>query len=310
MNTFNVVSVNRSEKKGTIKTPVPEISIDEQGVAGDAHAGKWHRQVSLLGLESIHRFEKQANRRIKYGEFAENITTQGIELYQLHPLDRISIGPTELEISQIGKKCHGETCAIFKEVGNCVMPKEGIFCRVIKGGTVKAGDKAIYQPKIFKIKIITLSDRAYHGEYDDLSGKHIGERVTSFFTDSHRECIIDYMVIPDDAGKLHSLLLEAKSGSIDFVFTTGGTGIGPRDITPETVKPLLDKEIPGIMEMIRLKYAQEKPAALLSRSIAGLMGQTFVFTLPGSVKAVEEYFTEISKNLMHLVYMLNGLDIH
>jgi len=310
MNTFNVVSVNRSEKKGTIKTPVPEISIDEQGVKGDAHAGKWHRQVSLLGLESIHKFEKQANRKIKYGEFAENITTQGIELYLLHPLDRISIGSTELEISQIGKKCHGESCAIFKEVGNCVMPKEGIFCRVLKGGTVKAGDEAIYQPKIFKIKIITLSDRAYHGEYDDLSGKRIGEMVTGFFTDGHRQCTIDYTVIPDDAGKLRSLLLEAKSESIDFVFTTGGTGIGPRDITPETVKPLLDKEIPGIMELIRLKYGQEKPAALLSRSIAGLMGKTFVFALPGSVKAVEEYFVEISKNLMHLTYMLNGLDIH
>ena len=96
----------------------------------------------------------------------------------------------------------------------------------------------------------------------------------------------------------------------DVVITTGGTGIGPRDITIETVRPLLDKEIPGIMEMIRIKYGQEKPNALLSRGIAGVMGQTLVYTLPGSVKAVDEYMTEILKTLQHLIYMLHGVDVH
>jgi molybdenum cofactor synthesis domain-containing protein len=95
-----------------------------------------------------------------------------------------------------------------------------------------------------------------------------------------------------------------------LVITTGGTGVGPRDITPEVVKELLDKEIPGIMEMIRMKYGAEKPNALLSRGVAGLMGNAFVYTLPGSVKAVNEYMSEITKTLKHLYLMRMGIDSH
>ncbi len=138
---ISVISVNISTQKGTIKTPVPVILIDEKGVSGDAHAGDWHRQVSLLAIESIEKWGNQANRKIKFGEFAENITTQGIVLYETTPGDRLIIGDVELEVTQIGKKCHGTGCVIFNEVGNCVMPKEGIFAKVIKTGSVKAGDE-------------------------------------------------------------------------------------------------------------------------------------------------------------------------
>jgi molybdopterin adenylyltransferase len=106
------------------------------------------------------------------------------------------------------------------------------------------------------------------------------------------------------------MLQDAIKNNIDFVITTGGTGISPRDITVESVKSLIDKEIPGIMEMIRVKYGADKPNALLSRGVAGLTGNTFVYTLPGSVKGVSEYMTEILKTNDHLVYMLNGLDAH
>ena len=132
METGTVISVNISEKKGTIKHPVGSIELNEMGVLGDAHAGPWGRQVSLLAKESIEMFAKDAGRQIQNGEFAENITTDGLVLHHTKPLDRFRIGGTELEVTQIGKKCHGDNCAIFREVGNCVMPKEGIFCRVIK----------------------------------------------------------------------------------------------------------------------------------------------------------------------------------
>ena len=138
---IRVVSVNISAEKGTIKSPVPSIFIDEMGVSGDAHAGDWHRQVSLLAKESIEKWSNLADRKVKYGEFAENITTEGIILHKTMPGDRLIIGDAELEITQIGKKCHGTGCAIFNEVGNCVMPKEGIFAKVIKTGTIKAGDE-------------------------------------------------------------------------------------------------------------------------------------------------------------------------
>lgn len=307
---ITVVSVNISEKKGTIKVPVPEIELNHLGVAHDAHAGDWHRQVSLLADESVQRFTHAAGRKIKYGEFAENITTKGLELVNTHPLDHLTIGDVELEITQIGKECHGTSCAIFKEVGNCVMPKEGIFARVLKNGYVKAGDEVIYTPRIYKVMVITLSDRASRGEYSDRSGPKIEQLLSNFFETEGWKFAIDRKLIPDDAEILGKLLNEARQSKVDIVITTGGTGIGPRDITPEVVKPFIDKEIPGIMELIRFTYGSLKPNALLSRAIAGVMQGTLIYTLPGSVKAVDEYMTEIIPTLRHSIYMLHNLDAH
>ncbi len=303
-----VVSVNISERKGTIKVPVSEIGLNETGVIGDAHSGKWHRQVSLLGTESFNKFSEQAGRSLAYGEFAENITTSGIILYHTRPLDRFLIGDVELEVTQIGKHCHGDGCAIYKEVGNCVMPKEGIFCRVINQGTVKAGDTLKYIPRVFRIKVITLSDRASTGEYTDRSGPAAVNILNDYFGSLQWKIEIETIVIPDDADLLKQTMSELNG--LDMVFTTGGTGIGPRDITVDVIEPMLNKKIPGIMEMIRTRYGADKPAALLSRGVAGLIGNTLVYTLPGSVKAVEEYLTEINKTLKHSIYMLHGLDIH
>ena len=147
MNTIKVLSVNISEKKGVIKEPVDEIIITEKGVKNDAHAGDWHRQVSLLAKESIEKFEEVLGRKLKFGEFAENITTEGITLYTMKPGDIINIADVELEVTQIGKKCHGDGCAIFSQVGKCVMPKEGIFAKVLKTGKIKPGDEIIYTSK-------------------------------------------------------------------------------------------------------------------------------------------------------------------
>ncbi|KAF5062517.1 putative molybdopterin binding domain protein [anaerobic digester metagenome] len=305
---IEIKSVNISEKKGTIKVPVKHIALTLNGVEGDAHAGKWHRQVSLLGTESFRKFEKVAGRPLKYGEFAENITTEGIILYETHPLDRFTIGNALLEVTQIGKKCHGDSCAIYREVGNCVMPKEGIFCRVLKPGIVKAGDEMTYQPKVFRVKVITLSDRAASGEYEDRSGPRAVQILEEYFAGMGWKAEIGRSVIPDEAALLRQEISGAAGA--DIIFTTGGTGIGPRDITVDVVKPLLDKEIPGIMEMIRLKYGSEKPNALLSRGVAGVTGSTLIYTLPGSVKAVEEYLSVITSTIRHSVYMLNGLDLH
>ena len=307
---IKVISTNISEKKGTIKHPVESIRITETGIPEDAHSGNWHRQVSLLSMESIEKFSKQANRKFNYGEFAENITTQGFLLYESAILDKFEIGNTILEVTQIGKECHGNNCAIFKEVGNCVMPKEGIFCRVIKGGTIKAEDEIIYHPKVFKTGIITLSDRASRGEYADRSGPIIQEIITNHFADTKRKTEIDYTLIPDDQQLLKKKITEYKKNNFDIIFTTGGTGIGSKDFTVDVVKLIMDKEIPGIMEFIRYKYGSEKPNALISRSVAGMIGNTMIFTLPGSVKAVEEYMAEITKVLNHLILMIHDIDAH
>jgi molybdopterin adenylyltransferase len=310
MQKIKVLSVNISTQKGTVKVPVESIELNEQGVANDAHAGDWHRQVSLLGKESFDRFAVQAGRQLNFGEFAENITTEGIELVNTKPGDRFIGDNVELEVTQIGKACHGDGCAIYREVGNCVMPNEGIFAWVKRSGSLKPGDVLEYIPRIYKVMIITLSDRAYKGIYDDRSGPAVVAKVDEFFQSIKWQHTVDTIIIPDDARMLRGNLLKAKDMNYDMVITTGGTGVGERDVTPEVVKEMLDKEIPGIMEMIRMKYGAEKPNALLSRGVAGLIGNTFIYTLPGSVKAVNEYMNEISKTQKHLFLMRMGIDSH
>ena len=189
------------------------------------------------------------------------------------------------------------------------MPKEGIFSRVLKYGTLKPGDKMLYKQKIFKVAVITLSDRASRGKYEDLSGPVIKDMISTFFMSIGRKSEITGTIIPDDSALLEKSIIEL-SDDCDIVFTTGGTGISYRDITIETITPMLDKQIPGITEMIRIKYGMENPKALISRSVAGSIDKMLVFCLPGSPKAVREYITEVNKVLEHLIYMLNGLDNH
>ncbi|NIM20568.1 MAG: MOSC domain-containing protein [Candidatus Latescibacteria bacterium] len=307
---MQIVSVNISEQKGTIKHAVPEVTIDLNGIVGDAHAGTTNRLVSLLARETVERFAKGIGREIAFGEFAENLTTRGLDPERVWLLDKLRIGDVELEVTQIGKKCHGNFCAIFREVGRCVMPDEGIFSRVIHGGKVKPGDALQHLPKQLEFKIITLSDRASRGEYEDRSGPRIKELVEEYMQGKRWSSIVDSTIIPDDPEILASELRGACDTGYDVVITTGGTGVGRRDITPDVVEKECSKLIPGIMEHIRAKYGANNPAALLSRSVAGVLGSGLVYTLPGSVKAVEEYMSEILKTLEHLIIMLHGLDFH
>jgi molybdopterin adenylyltransferase len=159
------------------------------------------------------------------------------------------------------------------------------------------------------VLIITLSDRAHKGEYEDISGPEIRESISGYLSSISWEHNTNLTLIPDDSAILRELLISA-SGIYNIIITTGGTGIGPRDITVETVAPLLSKEIPGIMEFIRIKYGTEKPNALLSRGVAGIIGKSLIYTLPGSVRAVEEYMAEIIKTLKHTIYMQYGVDTH
>ena len=139
-----IVSINISDKKGVRKKPVKEAILKTDfGMEGDAHASsKWHRQVSLLALESIKKMQDKGL-KVNPGDFAENITTEGIDLPKLPVGTKMIIGSNiEVEVSQIGKVCHTR-CEIYKQAGDCVMPKEGIFVKVLKGGKVKKGDEIV-----------------------------------------------------------------------------------------------------------------------------------------------------------------------
>lgn len=135
-----IVATCISKNKGERKTPVDQVELrQEHGIIDDAHAGDWHRQISLLASESIAKMQAMGL-DVDSGDFAENLTTKGIDLVNLPIGTRLKIGETLLEVTQIGKECHNR-CAIYEQAGDCVMPKEGIFARVIEGGVIKPGDE-------------------------------------------------------------------------------------------------------------------------------------------------------------------------
>ena len=135
-----VLAICISKHKGTLKNEVSEANfIEEFGIEGDAHAGKWHRQVSLLAFEKIDDFRNKGG-NVDFGAFGENLVVDGIELHKLPVGQQLQVGEVLLEVTQIGKECH-DKCAIYYQVGECIMPKNGLFTRVLKGGKVKVGDQ-------------------------------------------------------------------------------------------------------------------------------------------------------------------------
>lgn len=136
-----IVSINKSDRKGTVKNPCDNGILDEnKGLRGDAHADGSHRQLSLLALESYDEMKALGADKLPLGVFAENITTEGIELHTLPIGTKLKIGSCEVEVTQIGKECH-KGCEIYKKVGKCVMPTQGIFARILKGGEIRIGDE-------------------------------------------------------------------------------------------------------------------------------------------------------------------------
>lgn len=136
-----VIAVNISEKKGVVKHPIDKgLFKVNHGLVGDAHAGNWHRQVSLLGIESINKMRRLGLKEVSTGKFAENITTEGLVLYELPVGTKLKVGEVLMEVTQIGKECHAG-CEIRNLIGDCIMPREGIFTKILKEGFIKSGDE-------------------------------------------------------------------------------------------------------------------------------------------------------------------------
>lgn len=299
-----VAAVCISTKKGVRKQPIEQGTlIAGWGLEGDAHGGKWHRQVSLLGLESIDKMREKAKSEgldLGFGDFAENITTEGLELYRLPVGTFLSIGETLLEITQIGKSCHHD-CEIAKTVGTCVMPREGIFARVLVGGTIQAGAE-ITLWKGVPVGIITASDKGSRGEREDLSAKEIEGLVAGI-----QGRVVDYRLLPDEREQLAEAMKEMiDQRGVRLLFTTGGTGFAPRDVTPEATLAVIERQVPGIPEAARRETAVFSAKSMLSRGIAGIRGKGLIVNLPGSPKGVREWLQVILPVLPHGVEILQG----
>ncbi len=302
-----VIAVCISERKGTQKKEVPSVRlVSDWGIENDAHAGKWHRQVSLLALEKIEDFRARGA-DVDYGAFGENIITEGFDLRALPVGTRFRIGSALLELTQIGKECHTH-CAIYHQVGDCIMPREGVFTIVLEGGEIKAGDEIELieadPGRPFTAAWITLSDKGAAGEREDKSGPLIGEILTEAGYN-----VVEGILIPDDPNRLKAQLIRlADQRQVNVIFTTGGTGFSPRDLTPEATAEVCDRMTPGISEAIRAHSMTKTPKAMLSRAASGMRGQTLIVNLPGSPKAVRECLEFLLGPLEHGLGIMLGRD--
>ena len=295
-----VIAVNTSEKKGTIKhARANGVEIDLKGIVGDAHAGEWHRQVSLLDQSSVQKMWDRGAKGLVPGIFAENITTEGLDLYSLPLGAKFQIKEVLLELTQIGKECH-QHCQIYQQVGMCVMPTDGVFTKVLHGGSIKTGDEIKVVLPV-KAIIITLSDKGAAGLREDKSGPELVGAL------ANKAEIVRTVLMPDDRELLSETLRQiADNHEADLVLTTGGTGFAPRDFTPEATLAVIERQTPGIPEAMRAASLKITPHAMLSRAEAGIRKQTLIVNLPGSPKAALECLQVFLPALDHAIETLRG----
>jgi molybdopterin adenylyltransferase len=306
--TGRIRAISVSSRTGEPKHNVPEAELRADfGIVGDAHAGSGPRQVSLLALESIEELRGKGT-EVSPGDFAENLTVEGLDLSALTVGQRLRIGnAVELEVTQLGKRCHGR-CRIFEKLGDCIMPKQGVFARIVTGGRIAVGDEIVADrssesnPPSARVAVLTVSDSCARGTRQDASGPAIQEilRARGYEVGEAR-------IAPDDRDAIvWELTRFVDVGRHDLILTTGGTGLGPRDVTPEATLAVADRIVPGLAELMRAEGLKKTPNAVLSRGIAALRGQTLIINLPGSPKAVREGLEAILDVLPHALEMMCG----
>ena len=213
---------------------------------------------------------------------------------------KLRCGSVILEVTQIGKECHSG-CEISKRTGRCIMPKEGIFTRVLKGGPVQVGDNAeIFEE--YRLGVITASDKGSKGERIDKSGPLISD-----ITKEWGYKTVCSTLLPDDEDALYAEIVRMCDViGCDIVITTGGTGLSQRDRTPEATLRAATRQAPGIAEAIRSGSLKVTPMAMLSRGVSVIRNRTLIVNLPGSPKAVKESLEIILPALSHGVDILKG----
>ncbi len=294
-----------SDIRGVEKHSIPEAHfLKDFGIEGDAHGGKWHRQVSLLSYDKIKAFnQKGAN--VTDGAFGENLVVEGLDFVNLPVGTKFYAGSTVLRMTQIGKECHSH-CAIYQRMGECIMPREGVFAEVLQEGDIHEGDEMqVELPDVnrpFTAAVITLSDKGAKGERVDESGP----AAVTMLTEAGFE-VVETMVIPDEPAVLKAQLIRLADGrQVDLVLTCGGTGFSLRDQTPEATMAVANRNAPGIAEYLRYRSLEKTNRAILSRGVSVIRGGTLIINLPGSPKAVKESIEFLLEPLEHGLKILRG----
>ncbi|KPJ61480.1 MAG: hypothetical protein AMJ46_02015 [Latescibacteria bacterium DG_63] len=307
MKAGRIVAVCTSDGKGTLKKQVQSATLKVgHGIDGDAHAGDWHRQVSFLSLEDIDEIRTKGL-EVDFGAFAENFVTEAVRLDRCGLGTVFRIGASALvRISQIGKVCH-DPCAIFEATGDCIMPRAGLFARVLEGGEVRAGDVVEVVKEIpretFQAVVLTISTRASQGQLEDTAGPAV-KRILEERLGVH---LYSLEVLQDDKHQIAERLRHYSDGhSIDLIVTVGGTGLSPDDVTPEATREVIERETPGLAEAMRAASMEKTPHAMLSRGISGIRDRTLIVNLPGSLKGAVENLEAIVPALPHGLEKLRG----
>lgn len=303
-----IIAVCTSERKGIQKHDVHTAHFSVNwGIDGDAHAGRWHRQVSLLSADKIEVFN-QRGANVVPGAFGENLVVDGFDFRALPVGTLLRCGDVLLEMTQIGKECHSH-CEIYKKMGECIMPREGVFARVITPGTISVGDEMSIEKREghfpWQAAVITLSDKGAAGERKDESGPAVAKRL--------REAgyaVVEELLIPDDAAALKLELARlCDQRRLDLILTTGGTGCSTRDTTPEATLAVADRNVPGIAEAMRAASMKITPHAMISRAVSVIRGKTLIINLPGSPKACMENMDVFMDTIPHAMGLLRN-EVH
>lgn len=300
-----IQAICSSDVRGIAKSVIPEgrFKVD-WGLEGDAHAGHWHRQVSLLGLESIEDFRRRGG-NVEFGAFGENLVVDGFIFSKLPVGTLLRCGDVLLEITQIGKACYSH-CAVYEAVGDCIMPREGVFAKVLEGGVIHPGDEMVEvergEKRPYQAAVITLSDKGSQGLRQDESGPVIVKRLEQEGYD-----VVETILLPDGRDELEQHLRQlADQRQVDLILTTGGTGFGQRDVTPESTIAVADRQVPGIAEAIRAASMKVTQRAMLSRAVSVIRKKTLIINLPGSPKACQECMDVFLETIPHGLDLLRG----
>jgi molybdenum cofactor synthesis domain len=298
-----ILAICISKQRGVQKKPINEAKvIADWGIEHDAHGGDWHRQVSLLSADKIEDFRKNGV-RVGYGAFGENLVVSGLDFAKLSVGTLLRAGEVLLEMTQIGKECHAH-CAVYHQVGDCIMPREGVFAKVLTGGVLHPGDELVIEERKgnrpYRAAVITLSDKGSRGERIDESGPVIvGELEKRGFE------ITETLLLPDDEEQLKKQLVRlSDQRRLDIIITTGGTGFAPTDITPEATLAVADRLVPGIAEAIRAESMRQTKRAIYSRAVSVLRKKTLIVNLPGSPKACRECLAVFMDTVAHPLDLL------
>lgn len=300
-----VIAVCTSKKRGEQKTNIGSGNfLENWGIEGDVHAGDWHRQISLINFEKVASF-KQRGADVYPGAFGENLVVTGIEFSKLPVGTLLRCNNVCLEITQIGKECKHH-CKIYEKMGECIMPREGVFARVLEAGVIAVGDEMQIEERVnirrWQAAVITLSDKGYKGEREDISGPLIAEQLRARGYD-----VVEQLLLPDEKQKLKKELRRlSEQRQLDLILTTGGTGFSNRDITPEATMEVATKVVPGIAKSIREKSMEITPKAMLSRAVSVICNKTLIINLPGSPKACLESMDVFIEVIPHAMELLRG----